>query len=296
MIAADTLETQTYSGVGISTDTTFLRPTMWRKQTEDMTIDGLRISKERNYLEPKILPTSGIIKSVSSSDTKVYIKDSWSFSVVDGVEAKLNNISIVGNLAGIGTTAPKVEEIKNATYVGDYGDIVGIGTSAVGINTTGPALFFELKPDSTIFPANINSPTSKERLKTGITTGDYFVVQNTSIGSSTSGVTGIRTTSSGPEIVGVGTEFIDNVYFAEHIVSVGSSIVRVFSNVQSISGINTVGFATFGLSRVGNYSWGAVNISRGVNSKSFEFFNQNGVSGIETSAQVIRSLPVKITY
>jgi len=53
-------------------------------------------------------------------------------------------------------------------------DIVGIGTSAVGINTTGPALFFELKPDSTIFPANINSPTSKERLKTGITTGDYF--------------------------------------------------------------------------------------------------------------------------
>ena len=296
LIAADTLETQTYSGVGISTDANFLRPTMWRKQTEDMTIDGLRISKERNYLEPKILPTSGIIKSVSSSDTKVYIKDSWSFSVVDGVEAKLNNISIVGNLAGIGTTAPKVEEIKNATYVGDYGDIVGIGTSAVGINTTGPALFFELKPDSTIFPANINSPTSKERLKTGITTGDYFVIQNTSIGSSTSGVTGIRTTSSGPEIVGVGTEFIDNVYFAEHIVSVGSSIVRVFSNVQSISGINTVGFATFGLSRVGNYSWGAVNISRGVNSKSFEFFNQNGVSGIETSAQVIRSLPVKITY
>tara|TARA_S200000501_G_scaffold377668_1_gene436867 strand:+ start:1825 stop:12261 length:10437 start_codon:yes stop_codon:yes gene_type:complete len=296
LIAADTLETQTYSGVGISTDTTFLRPTMWRKQTEDLTIDGLRISKERNYLEPKILPTSGIIKSVSSSDTKVYIKDSWAFSVVDGVEAKLNNVSIVGNLAGIGTTAPKVEEIKNVTYVGDYGDIVGIGTSAVGINTTGPALFFELKPDSTIFPANINSPTSKERLKTGITTGDYFVIQNTSIGSSTSGVTGIRTTSSGPQIVGVGTEFIDNIYFAEHIVSVGSSIVRVFSNVQSISGINTVGFATFGLSRVGDYSWGAVNVSRGVNSKSFEFFNQNGVSGIETSAQVIRSLPVKITY
>ena len=59
---------------------------------------------------------------------KIYIKDSWSFSVVDELEGNLNNISIVGNLAGIGTTAPKVEEIKNATYVGDYGDIVGIGT------------------------------------------------------------------------------------------------------------------------------------------------------------------------
>ena len=293
LIAADTVETQTYSGVGISTDTTFERPTMWRKQTQDLTIDGLRISKERNYLEPKILPTSGIIKSVSPSDSKIYIKDAWSFQVVDGVEATLNNISIVGNLAGIGTTAPKVEEIKRVTYDGDYGDIVGIGTSAVGINTTGPALFFELKPDSTIFPVNPNDVQSKERLKTGITTGDYFVIQNTSIGSSTSGVTGIRTTSSGPEVVGVGTNFVDNVYFAEHIVSVGSSIVRVFANVQSISGINTVGFATFGLPRVGKYSWGAVNVSRGFGSQSFEFFNQNGILGIETSAQVIRSTPIK---
>ena len=151
LISADTVETQTYSGVGISTDTTFLRPTMWRKQTEDMTIDGLRISKERNYLEPKILPTSGIIKSISPSDTKIYIKDSWAFSVVDGTNTKDNNVSIVGNLSGIGTEAPKVEEFKKVTYFGDYGDIVGIGTSAVGINTTGPALFFELKPDSSSY-------------------------------------------------------------------------------------------------------------------------------------------------
>ena len=294
LIAADTVETQTYSGVGISTDSTFLRPTVWRKQTQDMTIDGLRISKERNYLEPKILPTSGIIKSISPTDTKIYVKDSWSFSNVDDLGTNLNNITIVGNLAGIGTTAPNVESIKKVTYSGDYGDIVGIGTSAVGINTTGPALFFELKPDSTIFPANFNSPTSKERQKTGITTGDYFVIQNTSIGSSTSGITGIKTTSSGPETIGVGTNFLDNVYFAEHIVGVGQSVVRVFSNVQSISGINTVGLTTY--ARGGKYSWGTVNVSRGLNSKSFEFFNQNGVSGIETSAQVIRSSPVKTSY
>jgi len=290
LIAADTVETQTYSGVGISTDTTFLRPTVWRKQTQDLTIDGLRISKERNYLEPKILPTSGIIKSVLPTDTRIYIKDSWSFTVVDGIEGNLNNISIVG----IESATPKVESINNVTYNGDYGDIIGIGTQTTGINTTGPALFFDLKPDSTIFPANFLSPTSKERQKTGIETGDYFVIQNTSIGSSTSGVTGIKTTLSGPEIIGVGTNFLDNVYFAEHIVGIGQSIVRVFSNVQSISGINTVGLTTY--ARGGKYSWGAVNVSRGLNSKSFDFFNQNGVSGIETSAQVIRSAPIKTSY
>ena len=29
---------------------------------------------------------------------------------------------------------------------GDYGDIIGIGTQTTGINTTGPAIFFEIKP------------------------------------------------------------------------------------------------------------------------------------------------------
>ena len=60
----------------------------------------------------------------------------------------------------MGTTAP-VEKIKNVTYEGDYGISVGIGTSAVGINTTEPALFFEIKPDSTIFPFK-NQLGSKE--------------------------------------------------------------------------------------------------------------------------------------
>ena len=290
LIAADTVETQTYSGVGISTDSTFLRPTVWRKQTQDVTIDGLRISKERNYLEPKILPTSGIIKSVSSTDTRIYIKDSWSFTVVDGIEGKLNNVSIVG----IESATPKVETINNVTYNGDYGDIIGIKTETTGINTTGPALVFDFKPDPTIFPTNFNDVGDKQRLKTGISTGDYFTIQNTSIGSSTSGVTGIKTTSSGPEIIGVGTNFLDNVYYAEHIVGIGISVVRVFSNVQSIVGINTVGLTTY--ARAGKYSWGAVNVSRGSNSKSFEFFNQNGVLGIETSAQVIRSMPIKSSY
>ena len=34
---------------------------------KDLIIDGVSISKERNYLEPSISPTSGIIKSISST-------------------------------------------------------------------------------------------------------------------------------------------------------------------------------------------------------------------------------------
>ena len=94
LIAADTVETTTYSGVGISTDTDFKRPTMWRKQTNDLIIDGVRISKERNYLEPQIQPTTGIIKSITPSDTKIYVKDSWLFQQVDNLGQTKNDINI----------------------------------------------------------------------------------------------------------------------------------------------------------------------------------------------------------
>ena len=181
-----------------------------------------------------------------------------------------------------------METIEEVSYNGDYGIVTGIGLSATGINTTGPAIFFEIKPDPLIYSP---SPGSNQISKSGITTGDYFVIKNTFIGS---GVTGIKTTSSGPETVSIGNSFLDNVYYAAHFVSVGSSMTRVFANVSSISGINTAGLSTYYKS--GNYSWGSINVSRSANSKPFTFHNQNGLLGIETSTQIIRTLPMRTSY
>ena len=292
LIAADTVETTTYSGVGISTDADFIRPTMWRKQTKDLIIDGVKISKERNYLEPQIQPTTGIIKSISNTDTKIYVENNWLFQRIDDLGQTQNNINIVG----LGTTVV-VEEIEKVTYEGDYGIVVGIGTSAVGINTTGPAIFFEIKPQpgenyGIYHPDGLpDGNDDKKRSRSGISTGDYFVIKNTFIGD---GVTGIRTTSSGPETVSVGNTFLDNVYFAEHFVSVGSSITRVFANVNSIVGIDTTTLSS--RFKYGTYSWGSINVNRSNESKSFTFHNQNGVLGIETSVQVIRTLPLRSVY
>ena len=171
--------------------------------------------------------------------------------------------------------------------------MVGIGTSAVGINTTKPALFFEIIPHVDIYdPDGAPNGTKDFKVsKSGITTGDYFVIENTHIGD---GVTGIRTTSSGPETVGVGNSFLDNVYFAEDYVSVGSSMIRIFANVDSIAGIDTTSLTT--KFKYGTYSWGSINVTRKIDSKSFTFHNQNGLTGIETSAQVIRTLPMKTSY
>ena len=71
-------------------------------------------------------------------------------------------------------------------------------------------------------------------------------------------------------------------------------MIRVFANVNSIAGIDTTTLTT--KVKYGTYSWGSIDVSRSANSKSFTFHNQNGVVGIETSAQVIRTLPVKTSY
>ena len=155
------------------------------------------------------------------------------------------------------------------------------------------ALFFEINPHPDIYDED-GVPAGSELnkvSKSGISTGDYFVIQNTTIGQ---GVTGIRTTSSGPETVSIGNTFLDNVYFAEDYVSVGSSMVRVFTNVDSISGIDTT--TLISQFKHGTYSWGSINGTRGANSNPFTFHNQNGIIGIETSAQVIRTLPMKTSY
>jgi len=276
LIASDSVETQTYGGVGIVTNSRFLRPVVWSKQSSDLIIDGVKISKQRDYLETQIFPSTNIIASVASTDSKIYVKNTYPlFSALDDLSQTLNDIVIVG----LGTTAV-TEKIKKVTYSGDCGIIVGIATSATGISTSSPMIIFDIKPDPNILGSVI---------RPGISTGDYFVIENTIIGY---GVTSIKNDST--SVVSVGNSFIDNVYYASNIVSVGSSTLRVYSNVKSISGINTSTLPQ--LNSYGTYTWGSINISRNSNSKSFQFYNQNGTAGIETSAHVSRLLQLRLIY
>jgi len=280
VIAADTVETQTYSGVGIITDTSFTRPTIWTKQTSDTIIDGEYISKERDYLEPKIFPSTNIIASVASTDGKIYVKDTYLFSKVDNLGNTLNDVFIVG----LGTEVV-TEKLSSVQYAGDYGLIVGVGASSTGINTTSPMLEIDLIPHPDIYS---NTPGPGEVSRPGISTGDYFVIENTILGD---GVTSIDNNFS---IVSVGNSFIDNVYYANNVTSIGSSGVRVSVNVQSISGIDTTSLPT--LQNYGTFSWGYMTAPRSANSQSFDFYNQNGLLGIETSAHVGRLLQLRLTY
>ena len=281
MIASDTVETETYSGVGINTDPNFKRPVEWCKQTFDIIIDGKIISKHRSYLEPDYFPSSNIIAPVSPTDTKIYINNAWNFSRVDNLPQGRNDVRIVG----LGTTAV-VEKFEEVTYGGDYGIITGIKTSTTGINTTSPMIQFVLKPDPEILGSGTNKVT-----KPGIVAGDIFAIRNTHLGA---GVTSID--DHVDNVICTSPIFADNVYKAHQVVAIGSSEVLVSCNVNSVAGIVTA--IQSDLYSHGEYSFGIINtgarpIGGGL---SFTFHNTNGIAGIETSAHVSRTEEFRLSY
>ncbi len=71
----DTVETNLYNGVGITTDITVGRPVTWCKQTVDIMSDNTKIGKDRIHYEPLISPVSYLINSVGLGTTAFYVND-----------------------------------------------------------------------------------------------------------------------------------------------------------------------------------------------------------------------------
>ena len=99
----------------------------------------------------------------------------------------------------ISTEPVTKERITSVECEGDYGIVVGVGTSATGINTTGPMVKFELDADSFLNQAGFGNIT-----RSGITAGKYFVIYNGRVGN------GLTSVYPGGGVIGVGTTFIDN--------------------------------------------------------------------------------------
>ena len=126
----------------------------------------------------------------------------------------VNTITVTG--PGVGytsTNAPSVliespvtnrEKVNSATYTGDFGIVCGVSSTSVGVASTG--IVFDLHIPMNSFLRDVKVVGTAVTLS-GISTGYYFVVNNSNIGS---GITGI-TTSSGVT-VGVATQFIDSIY------------------------------------------------------------------------------------
>ena len=181
------------------------------------------------------------------------------------------------------------ESFSNIGYNGDRGTIIGINTaengSNSGVSTDSPALTFDLYTTQQLPGASST--------KSGIVTGQYIVIKGTSFGD---GIVSIGTHTS--KVVSVGNSFADNVYQVGHYVDVGagSTIRRITCNISTpLSGINTnTGITTNKF--IGDYSWGTITLPGIRSGNAFQFYNQNGVLGIVTSAHIRRTLQLKSIY
>ena len=78
----DTIITNPYSGVGISTDSTLQRPIEWCKQRNDIVAGNDVFTKDRVSLEPQIYPTCNVINSVGIGSTHIFVDTLLPFLVV----------------------------------------------------------------------------------------------------------------------------------------------------------------------------------------------------------------------
>ena len=167
----------------------------------------------------------------------------------------------------------KHETLTNVDAVGDFGVVVGVGTSATGVSTSTPMIKFDFDSDDFL-----NVTKYGFIARSGIATGDYFVIKNSCVGN---GVTSLDSTFS---VLGVGSTFIDNVYRADQVINDGiAGIVTVYSNVQSIAGIGSTSFTS-----ISEYSWGKLyNFNTRTSPEEFKLSN-TGLTGVSTAPIVTR--------
>jgi len=186
----------------------------------------------------------------------------------------------------------KFDVLTNVNYEGDHGIITGIGTTSISGVSTG--IYFDFYfPQNSIF--RNSSLVGSSSSVSGIQTGYYFVVYESTVGS------GLTSLNDNGNVLGIGTTFIDNVYKSfdvkivqSNAVGYGSTtdILRVTTSVTSHNNLSGIGSQFIGM-----FSWGRIyNFNRVSSDNEYGVDLLNGLSGITTSALIVRTTPIRSLY
>lgn len=289
-IARDTLQTNVYKGQGITgANGSTVRPIVWSKQQDDIIINGEVVSKSRIVYAGRIFPVSKVIRSIASNHTSVYADGgSLGFRKTEEPDDTEFNVRIIDTQSdtGFGSTTyvMPVKDIEGINCTGDEGHIVGIGVSA-------QAITFEF------FIPN-NSPLRENQFgsitKTGIGTGDYFVVSRSNVGAVGGGVTALSQTRG--STVGMGNSFIDGVYQVSHIqplAGIGETM-RVIANIETNHQLNFTGLTSGVGAFYGEFSW--AKFTTGAIGTSFTVNTLEGLTGLSTAPEIQRTNKLLLDY
>jgi hypothetical protein len=223
LTSSNIMETNLYIDQGI--DSNNYRPYSWTKQKRDQIINEQFIYKTRDSIESMIYPTSKIIKDFSVTDNQIFVDNAQFFNYENQSPLKFDALIVNDSL---NDTVGAVELITNISSVEGFSGIVTGITTSNGIGTPLALKFY------------LNSPTP-------LTVGNPIYIFNTTIGN---GVVSIYNSNNSK--VGVGTNFLDNVYNISAY-STNGLVGIITCNILSTT--PTVGLTTSG-TNVGNFSWG----------------------------------------
>ena len=225
-----------------------------------------------------------------------------------GASGTISALTVTSGGVGYSTITPPAvlisppsitkETVDVFGYSGDEGRVVGIATTMVGTNFH---MVFDLYLPDNAFNDIINVSTALT--VTQLSQGDYFKISNSNIGAAT---TSIKSFTGTGTTIGIGTQFFDNVYYANNVMTVIKSVAGVSTAVKRIqvrvqdnfpagydfttnSGMTTLG------EYFGDYSWGKVIIESRTVSTAYTGNTSSGVGGLSTSPQIIRFAPLKYT-
>jgi len=99
ILSSDVAETNNYSNVGLGTDPELLRPIDWTKQSRDLIINAEIIYKTRPELITKPIPNTNIIKSITTSDSEIFVDTVKNFEI-DSLSEIDNDLLLVDNSFG----------------------------------------------------------------------------------------------------------------------------------------------------------------------------------------------------
>ena len=275
-------------------------------------------------------PTVSIEQPVGLGTTQV----ATGVAVMDG--DSLSSVTITNIGSGYTVSSPpavlieepkmanRVEKVTSITYAGDYGKVVGFGTTTSGSQNK---FIFDLYiPEDSYLRDSTYVGTAVTL--SSLSVGDFFLLDESNVGSATTVLRSFNV--GGATTIGVGTQFVDNVYQVAD--------VNTVSVANTAIGISTVGTATTYVTRVfvnidlfttdsfdssllkfdstntkfdsngigatytgnvhnapfyGTYSWGYLELGSRIGARDFKFYGQDGLGGISTSGFIQRFNPLR---
>jgi len=115
IVSIETVNTNPYFGPGNTSDTTLSRPVNWYRQTEDLVINEKDVTKDREFYEPLIYPTTYLIQPVGVGSTVVYVENLRPFfNATNENDASItfqNNVTFVSQDSRVAASATAIVSI-----------------------------------------------------------------------------------------------------------------------------------------------------------------------------------------